>query len=58
MQQSLAVIATLIGAFAAHEIDLRELIEQTAIEAKRPRGCHMNFRKNKSWATEVASWGQ
>ncbi|WP_174983990.1 XRE family transcriptional regulator, partial [Burkholderia lata] len=53
----LAVIATLIGALAAHEIDFRELIAQTAIEAKRPRGRGMNFRKNGSCATEVGSWG-
>ncbi|AJY11245.1 XRE family transcriptional regulator [Burkholderia dolosa] len=34
----LAVIATLIGALAAHEIDFRHVIGQTRIEPKRPRG--------------------
>ncbi|MFP3710710.1 XRE family transcriptional regulator, partial [Paraburkholderia sp. SIMBA_009] len=34
----LAVIATLIGALAAHEIDFRHVIGKTAIEPKRPRG--------------------
>ena len=34
----LAVIATLIGALAAHEIDFRRVIRQTRIEPKRPRG--------------------
>lgn len=34
----LAVIATLIGALAAHEIDFRHVIGKTGIEPKRPRG--------------------
>ncbi|MPV70412.1 XRE family transcriptional regulator [Burkholderia sp. BE17] len=34
----LAVIAKLIGALAAHEIDFRRVIRQMRIEPKRPRG--------------------
>ncbi|WP_080487043.1 DNA-binding protein [Burkholderia ubonensis] len=43
----LAVIAMLMGTLAAHQIDFRELIAESAIEPKKPRGCRTIFRKGR-----------
>ncbi|KUY62031.1 hypothetical protein [Burkholderia sp. RF2-non_BP3] len=53
----LAVIATLIGALAAHEIDFRHVIGKTGIEPKRPRGVGAFPTARKQRARKAAKAG-